>query len=61
MIITLVGTFTTIKEQKGATMAVGLRAGRPPGDIAMLNKLPRSLCYRIKRESDTMSAAVKDP
>ena len=28
---------------------VGLRAGRTAGEIAEFNKLPRSLCYRIKK------------
>ena len=26
----------------------GLRAGRTAGEISELNKLPRSLCYRMK-------------
>ena len=28
---------------------VGLRAGRTAGEISELNKLSRSLCYRIKK------------
>ena len=41
-----------MEEEKRAAIVVGLRAGRTAGEIAEFNKLPRSLCYRIKKEFD---------
>ena len=41
-----------MEEEKRAAIVVGLRAGRTTGEKAEFNKLPRSLCYRIKKEFD---------
>lgn len=57
----MISAFAIMEEQKRAAIVVGLRAGRTPGEIAEFNKLPRSLCYRIKREFDKTIAAGEDP
>ena len=38
-----------MEEQKMTAIIVRLRAGRTAREIAEFNKLPRSLCYRIKK------------
>lgn len=50
-----------MEEQKRAAIVVGLRAGRTAAEIAEFNKLPESLCYRVKKKLDESVAAGEDP